>query len=103
MSPTLMQTRASFSVLDRLIDIDPDSAVEAPGRLSTARDLQDAVWRNLDALLNTKRKVDPIPSEFDQCNRSLLVFGLPDFTALSLKSPTDQEKLGRAIEAAIRM
>ena len=44
----------------------------------------------------------PIPPEFEQCNTSLLAFGLPDFSALSLRSPADQQRLGLAIDTAIR-
>jgi type VI secretion system protein ImpF len=101
MSPTDTQYRTDFSFLDRLVN--PDSNEQtAPGRLSAVDLLQDTVRRDLALLLNTRRKEHPIPREFEQCNRSLLVFGLPDFTAFSLRNPGDQRKLAQAIEAAMR-
>ncbi len=103
MSPVDSQTRVNLSVLDRLIDLDPDSSEEvAPSQLRTLHELKDALWRDLSALLNTRRKEHPIAPEFEQCNTSLLVFGLPDFTPLSLRSPGDQQRLGLAIDTAIR-
>src|SRR5436309_4781481 len=97
------QTRVNLSVLDRLVDLDPASGEEASAsRLSGVHGLQDSVRRDLAALLNIRRREHPIPAEFEHCNTSLLVFGLPDFTALSLRNPEDQRRLGQAIEAAIR-
>jgi len=103
MPPIESQTRINLSVLDRLIDLDPGSSVEAtPYRLHSLRDLKDTLWRDLNALLNTRRMEHPISPEFKECNKSLLLFGLPDFTLLSLRSPGDQRRLGQAIETAIR-
>src|SRR6516162_4504881 len=97
------QTRVNLSVLDRLIDLDPSSSHEdAPSRMRSVRELKDALWRDLNALLNTRRMEHPFSSDFKECNTSLLVFGLPDFTPLSLRSPDDQQRLGEAIETAIR-
>jgi type VI secretion system protein ImpF len=103
MSPVDRQTRVNLSVLDRLIDLDPDSSEEVgPTRLRSLHELENALWRDLSILLNTRRRERPISPEFEQCNTSLLVFGLPDFTTLSLRSAGDQRKLGVAIETAIR-
>ena len=103
MPPVTGQTRVNLSVLDRLIDLDPDSREEvAPSQTRTLRELKDALWRDLNALLNTRRKEHPMALEFEQCNTSLLVFGLPDFTPLSLRSTGDQKRLGLAIETAIQ-
>jgi type VI secretion system protein ImpF len=97
-----VQARVSLSVLDRLIDLDPGSRAEPPGnRLGNIRDLKEAVWRDLSTLLNSRRRTSPVAEEFKECNRSLLVFGLADFTPLSLRSPEDQQKLRRAIATAI--
>jgi type VI secretion system protein ImpF len=101
MSPIGTRHRIDVSFFDRLIN--PDSNEQtAPGRLSGVDALLDTVRRDLALLLNTRRKEYPIPREFEQCNKSLLVFGLPDFTAFSLRNPGDQRKLARAIETAMR-
>lgn len=97
------QTRVNASILDRLVGLYPDVPEEvAMRRLASVQGLKEAVWRELSALLNTRRKEHPISAEFEQCNSSLLVFGLPDFSAFSLRNPNDQRKLGAAIESAIR-
>lgn len=98
------QTRVNLSVLDRLIGGRPGSGqIVASRRSPSVRDLEEAVWRDLSALLNTRRMEHPISPEFEQCNSSLLIFGLPDFSLLSLRSLGDQRRLGLAIENAIRM
>ncbi len=103
MSPIDLQTRITPSVLERLINSGAGSGTgPTASRLSGVRELQDAVRRDLIPLLNTRRKEQPIPQDYLQCNQSLLVFGLPDFSAFSLRSPGDQRRLGQAIEAAIR-
>jgi len=103
MPPLAGQTRVNLSVLDRLVDFDPESSEETPAsRLSGVPVLRDAVRRDLVSLLNTRRKEHPLRPEFEQCNTSLLAFGLPDFILLNLRSPSDQRRLGQAIETAIR-
>lgn len=96
-------TTVTLSVLDRLIDQEPESTQEAPaGRLQSLREMKAGLWRDLAALLNTKRGENDIPPEFQQVNSSVLAFGLVDFTSFSLKSPADQNRLRRAIEQGIR-
>jgi type VI secretion system protein ImpF len=97
------EARTMPSLLERLTDHSPDSREENPlSRLQEVRVLKASLWRDLNALLNTRRKEEEIPEEFTEANRSLLTFGLPDFTSYSLKSPLDQNRLRRALEAAIR-
>ncbi len=98
-----LETRATPSLLDRLTDREPDARQEPPlTRSQSLRALRVSLSRDLSTLLNTKRRDEEVPEQFSEANQSLLTFGLPDFTALSLKSPTDQNKLRRAIETAIR-
>jgi type VI secretion system protein ImpF len=95
--------RVTPSLLDRLTDHAPASRVENPlTRLQALRALKTSLWRDLTALLNTKRREEEIPEEFVEATRSLLTYGLPDFASYSLKSPSDQDRLRRAIEATIR-
>lgn len=71
-------------------------------RLQAMRALKASLWRDLSVLLNTKRREEEIPEQFSEANQSLLTFGLPDFSSYSLKSPSDRNRLRRAIETAIR-
>ena len=97
------ETSVTPSLLDRLTDYEPRSGSEAPlTRSQSLRALKISLRRDLTALLNTKRREEEVPEEFTEANHSLLTYGLPDFSSYSLKSPTDQSRLRRAIETAIR-
>ena len=101
--PDELDPRIVPSLLDRLTDHEPTHRDESdPSRSQGLRSLKAALWRDLNALLNTKRREDEIPEQYSETARSLLSYGLPDFTAYSLKSPSDQNRLRRAIESAIR-
>lgn len=97
------ESRVTLSLLDRLTDHEPDVRREPrASRLQSLRGLKASVWRDLNALLNTKRRENEVPDGYPECSDSLLNFGLPDFTALSLKDPSHQNRLRRALEATIR-
>ena len=93
-----------LSILDRIIGTDP--AVNRSRTNSTdyadLRDLQNTLHRDLTSLLNTRRSEQPIPSDFKEASRSVLIFGLPDFTACNGLDRTEQERIRREIENAIR-
>ncbi len=98
-----LNTAVKLSVLDRLVDQEPDQSQEVPaGRLQSVRQLKAALQRDLSALLNTKRGEHDVPGEFTHLAGSVLAFGIPDFTALSLRNPLDQDRVRRSIEQAIR-
>lgn len=91
------------SVLDRLLDDQPQISREpATDRLQDLRALERAVGRDLEALLNSRQEtLVELPSEFVELNESLLVYGLPDLTSLSLLSQDDRNRIRRAVEQAI--
>jgi type VI secretion system protein ImpF len=90
------------SVLDRLIDEEPERAVEAPPtRSRSIEDLKQSVKRDLEWLLNTRQNVADFPSGLKELTRSLALYGLPDFSAFSVKRPSDQVRLQRILEMAI--
>src|SRR6266542_6569827 len=101
--PEELEPRIVPSLLDRLTDHEPTHRDESvPSRSQSLRALKAALWRDMNALLNTKRREEEIPEQYAETARSLLTYGLPDFTSYSLKSPADQNRLRRAIESAIR-
>ena len=105
MTPTRGEpdVRVRLSILDRLIDEDPESTSESPlSRHQSIRMLKNALVRDLGALLNAKRRENEVPVEFPELRQSLLTFGLPDFTSFSLRSPFEQNRLRREVEATIR-
>jgi len=94
----------ALSTLDRLIDEDPEISVEPlPTRSQSVRQLKEAVRRDLEWLLNTRRIAVPPVESLKEVNRSLYVYGLPDFTAYSLSSPKDQVKLVRHLQSTVKL
>jgi len=66
------------------------------------RELKAAVARDLEALLNTRREaLEELPESLEEVRRSLVTYGLPDFTAASLQSPRDRTRIRRALEDTI--
>jgi type VI secretion system protein ImpF len=91
------------SVLDRLLDDAPGVSQEpASARAHSIRELEKVVARDLEALLNTRQEtLEALPPEFAEVNRSLIAYGLPDFSAFSLDSDSDRNQVRRAVEHAI--
>lgn len=93
----------TLSVLDRLIDREPKSEVEAPlGRAQSERMLKAAVQRDLEWLLNTRRIFEEPDESLKEVNRSVYNFGLPDFSQYTMISAGDQSKLLRQVVTAIK-
>ena len=91
------------SVLDRLIDGRPRESREGLDALPRAlSQVKDSVKRDLEWLLNSRQVVADLPDDLRQIERSLLTYGLPDFTAAGLSSIGEQDRLRRAVEEAIR-
>jgi type VI secretion system protein ImpF len=92
------------SVLDRLIDHEPNSSVEAPvSRAQSVRLLKSAVRRDLDQLLNTRRIPEEPEAARQELTRSVFTYGLPDFSTYSMASPADKSRLLRQLVAAIKL
>jgi type VI secretion system protein ImpF len=90
------------SVLERLIDRDPESQADAASnRAQSVRLLKASLRRDLEWLLNTRRIPEPPVSEFEQLEQSLYNYGLPDVTSLSWDSVRDRAKLVRMIEQTL--
>jgi len=93
-----------LSTLDRLIDQEPGASSEPlPTRSQSVKQLKEAVRRDLEWLLNTRRIAMPPDESLKEVNRSLYVYGLPDFTSYSLGSPKDQAKLIRYLQATVKL
>lgn len=91
------------SILDRLLDDEPEISTEpAMSRVKGFRFLERSVARDLEALLNSRQEtLKELPSEFKEVNRSLLTYGLPDFTSFSLLTQDDRLRIRRSVEDAI--
>jgi len=92
------------SILDRLIDLNPDSAADPPAnRSQSVRQLKASLRRDLEWLLNSRRNPDEVPETYEELFRSLYNFGLPDVTSMGLNSPRDKQRLLRLIEETIEI
>jgi len=96
--------RVKLSVLDRLLDDQPELERDRPLSATEALTvLRRAVRRDLEALLNARRRFAGIPKAFGELNNSSLAFGLPDYTAGAMNEPEARETLRREIERSIRL
>ncbi len=94
--------RLQPSLLDRLVDEEPDRNQEAPdSRFMTLGKLREVVKRDLAWLLNTCHLAATEDlSECPEVARSVLNFGVPDLTGVSLNS-IDVGALERMVRQAI--
>ena len=104
MAPAEVERTAQWSVLDRLIDTEPDVATD-PLRTwaQSVRELRRAVRRDLEWLLNTRRIIEPAPAEMTEVTHSLYHFGLPDVTSLGAESGDAHDWLRRRVEETISL
>ena len=98
------QIGVTLSLLDRLTDLEPESKREARSSAwESLRDFKASLCRDLAALLNTRRAEGDVDPAYEEAARSLLTYGIADFTSYDLKNSIEQERLRRSIERAIRL
>ncbi len=92
-----------LSLLDRLIDSQPDSRSDAPltGRQSLSQ-ARAAVRRDLEALLNARARYRAVPDSLGEIGRSIVGYGLPDRAVAAMSGGHWRERLRKAIEESIR-
>ena len=96
------EIRVSWSVLDRLLDYDPNLSQDAPKSQSASlAELKQAVRRDLEWLLNTRCHTENVDGGLEEALRSVAFYGLPDFTAASAKSAGERDRMIKAIETAL--
>jgi type VI secretion system protein ImpF len=94
----------TISVLDRLIDLNPDATTDPPAsRSQSVRQLKASLRRDLEWLLNTRRNPDEVSETYEELFRSLYNYGLPDITSMTLNSPRDRQRLLQLVEQTIEM
>jgi len=97
-------TVVTQSLLDRLIDNEPAEKAEAsPTRAQSVRALKNALRRDLEWLLNTRRTAQEAGEDYPEANRSLYNYGFPDFTTFSFSNPRDRQRLIHSLEATIAL
>ncbi len=95
--------RAQLPLLDRLIDDAPDDARDPPMSAAEAMAaLRRGVRRDLENLLNARRRWRSWPAQFAELDTSPLAYGIPDFTAGAFSDHRRRERLREDIEQTIR-
>jgi type VI secretion system protein ImpF len=95
--------RAQLPLLDRLLDAEPGAAEPPPMSAAEALErLHAAVRRDLEALLNARRRRRPLPALQAELPTSLLNYGIPDPASGAYAVPELREALAREIESTIR-
>ncbi len=70
------------SILDRLIDEEPDRKTERfQSQQQLLINLRASVCRDLELLLNTRRPQFSWPKDWQELNTSLVAYGIPDITS----------------------
>jgi type VI secretion system protein ImpF len=89
-------------ILDRLVDLDPGVSHEpVQANFTSIGQIKASLVRDLENLLNTKRQIFMPSAIYRELNNSLFVYGLRDFTAQSLKSPSVRQQLRQDVERTI--
>jgi len=91
------------SVLDRLIDTDPDVKIDPPvSAADTLAALRSRVRADLEALLNARRRWRSWSPQLTELAASPVGYGLPDFASGAFNDPGRREDLRAEVEATIR-
>lgn len=90
------------SILDRLIDNDPDNTVEKDSdQHQKLKELRNSVRRDLENLLNTRfRMVEPA-DEYTELKKSLLNYGLPDLATVNISDKIKQKEFINHLESIL--
>jgi type VI secretion system protein ImpF len=93
----------SPSLLDRLLDDEPDIVAEHARPQISLEQLKDSVVRDLESLLNARcgLRHDALAAH-PQAQHSTLSFGMSDFSSMSLANTDERDAIRGAIESAIR-
>src|SRR5262245_26326304 len=93
--------RARAPLFSRLFDHEPRQREEAqPRRVLTRERLIDSILGELSRLLNTRCSTTMAMLEGQE--RTVMNYGLPDFTTLNPTSEGDRQRLARLIVEAVR-
>ena len=96
-------TRVELPLLDRLIDDAPDEPRDAPLSAAEAMGLlRRAVRRDLEALLNARRRWNSWNPEYGELKTSPVAFGIPDFTSGAFNDKGQRDRVCAEIEDTIR-
>lgn len=99
MARQVTETLVTQSVLDRVTQVEDWPAT----RNQSVRFFRDALKRDLEWLLNTRKPPLPEISGHPAARDSVVNFGLPDINSMGFSSSSDQRTLRAAIENCLRI
>jgi type VI secretion system protein ImpF len=103
MGETRSASRIRLPLLDRLLDADPDAPADPPLSQGMAIEvLRAAVRRDIEALLNARRRRLTPPAGYVELPLSPVGYGVPDPTAGSFTEEQRRIAVAREVEATIR-
>ncbi|OWV80460.1 type VI secretion protein [Rhizobium sp. R635] len=92
------------SILDRLIDEAPDRVADPPmSFVDQVRDVREAIRRDLEALLNTRRCPATPPAALAELKDALVSYGVDGVVSANLMTDEAKLKLAAAIERRIAL
>ena len=92
------------SILDRLIDEAPDRAVDPPvSFVDQVREMREAIRRDLEALLNTRRCPATPPAALAELKDALVSYGVDGVVSANLMTDEAKLRLATAIERRIAL
>lgn len=91
------------SVLDRLLDDDPDQPREPLPSASKLREiLRAAIRRDVENFFNTRLRCTPIPEGLTSVKGSIVDFGVPDLVGRNFATLNRRRKFLRELEDLLR-
>ena len=92
------------SILDRLIDEAPDRGADPPmSFVDQVRDVREAIRRDLEALLNTRRCPTTPPAALSELRDALVSYGVDGIVSANLMTDQAKLKLAEAIERRVAL
>ena len=102
MPPKLPQSTIVPSLLDRLTQPESGPVARQIGWTAALAQLKLSLRRDLEALLNTRRRPGALGADLPELARSSIRFGIPDFVVINMGAQERQAAFGRALERVIR-
>lgn len=98
----LRERQVTRSILDRLLDDAPHSPADPPVSFADqVRETKEAIRRDLEMLLNTRRCINTPPSQLVELQTSLASFGVDGVVSVNLITDEAKLSLARTIERRI--
>ncbi|QDU41247.1 Gene 25-like lysozyme [Maioricimonas rarisocia] len=93
-----------LSLLDRLIDENPDSDLDPPaGGEELRRRVRESVQRDIDSLLNTRSWLGTWPRDLKHIRSSIINYGLPDTSHIAVGNEDVQRVFSETVKMAIQI